>query len=193
MFFFTSFTIWNPLNHVERKSITSHDETRIVDQRVHVLWQFNVDKPTKTYKNRLQHGRTWMILATENHFGSSSMFINDSSRLKNMPGAIVANQSHSGNRRNSNRRPFEGKDMAFGHKKWPIESRVTQETHSETLGFIIPCRSLRARCPCPIVWLRKALSSLYFHSSGISMDIYLGMCFPFQSQQELLKDEATTL
>ena len=83
--------------------------------------------------------------------------------------------------------------MAFCHKKWPIESRVTQETHSETLGFIIPCRSLRARCPCPIVWLRKALSILYFHSSGISMDIYLGMCFPFQTRQELLKDETTTL
>lgn len=65
----------------EKKYNFIYDETRIVDQRVHVLWQFNVDKPTKTYKNRLQHGRTWIILATENHFGSSSMFINDSSRL----------------------------------------------------------------------------------------------------------------
>ena len=81
VFLMAPFTIWNPLNHVERKSITSYDGTRIVDQRVHVLWQFNVDKPTKTYKNRLQHGRTWIILATENHFGSSSMFINDGSQL----------------------------------------------------------------------------------------------------------------
>lgn len=46
-------THWTMLRE---KSITSYDETRIVDQRVHVLWQFNVDKPTKTYKNQ---AATW--------------------------------------------------------------------------------------------------------------------------------------
>ena len=134
-FLMAPFTIGNPLNHVERKSLTSYDETRIVDQRVHVLWQFNVDKPTKTYKNRLQHGRTWIILATANHFGSSSMFINDSSQLysarchcrqpKPLWKPTQQQQDASWRERNGILSP----------KKWPIESRVTQETHSKTLGL----------------------------------------------------------
>ena len=117
VFLMAPFTIWNPLNHVERKSITSYDETRIVDQRVHVLWQFNVDKPTKTYKNQ---AATWEDMDhPSNGKPISGAPACSSTTLHSciLPGAIVANQSHSGNRHNSNRRPFEGKEMAFCHQK----------------------------------------------------------------------------
>ena len=171
VFLMAPFTIWNPLNHVERKSITSYDETQIVDQRVHVLWQFNVDKPTKTYKNRLQHGRTWIILATENHFGSSSMFINDSSRLysarchccqpkplwkptQQQQAAIWRERNGILSQKMANRKGDAGNTQ-----------RNARIYHS--LSFAEGTLPLPHR-----FWLRKALSILYFHSSGISMDIW---------------------
>ena len=156
-FLMAPFTIWNPLNHVERKSITSYDETRIVDQRVHVLWQFNVDKPTKTYKNRLQHGRTWIILATEKPFRGApacSSTTLHSWKICQVPlsptkATLETDTTATGGH-------LKGKKWHFVTKKWPIESRVTQETHSETLGLYHSLSFAEGTPPLPHRLVKKS-------------------------------------
>ncbi len=81
-------TIWDPLNHVERKSITSYlhiDETRIV-RRMWIKGSMFCGNSTLTREqnmyHRLPHVRTWIIPAKENHFRNSIIFTDAFSRVQ---------------------------------------------------------------------------------------------------------------
>lgn len=85
----------------------------------------------KHTKTRLQHGRIWIILATENPFRElqhvhQRLFTAVFCQVPLSPtkATLETDTTATGGH-------LKGKKWHFVTKKWPIESRVTQETHSE--------------------------------------------------------------